>query len=183
MCFKSAFLKGICHFLWNTDVLNLFSMNISMKMWTDGSISGHLTTKLHFWHQKRLLQNLGHFGFHPLPPDQNVLILNYKKLGFQVDPLPPFRPMSLNILFFLLTPSLSRNKLFLTLWEVKLTAKVCNIMNYSPNNPTLMFNWCINCFKCKLHLQFVSLLFFNTYCILMEKLKYQNMRQMERRRA
>ena len=48
----------------------------------------------------------------------------------------------------------------MTLWEVKLTDKVCNIMNYSPNNPTLMFNWCINCFKCKLHLQFVSLLFF-----------------------
>ena len=88
--FKSAFLKGICHFLWNTDVLNLFSMNISMKMWTDGSISGHLTTKLHFWHQKRLLQNLGHFGFHPLPPDQNVLILNYKKIRFSSWPPPSF---------------------------------------------------------------------------------------------
>ena len=117
MCFKSAFLKDICHFLWNTDVLNLFCMNISMKMWTNGSISGHLTTKLHFWHQKRLLQNLGHFGFHPLPPDQNVLILNYKKLGFQVDPLPPFRPMSLNILFFFIDPfpysSLDKNDILI----------------------------------------------------------------------
>ena len=56
---------------------------------------------------------------------------------------------------------LSRNKLFLTMWEVKFATKVCNIMNYSPNTPTLMFNWCINCFNCKLHLQFVSLLFFN----------------------
>ena len=55
---------------------------------------------------------------------------------------------------------LSRNKLFLTMWEVKFATKVCNIMNYSPNTPTLMFNWCINCFNCKLHLQFVSLLFF-----------------------
>ena len=54
---------------------------------------------------------------------------------------------------------LSRNKLFLTMWEVKFATKVCNIMNYSPNTPTLMFNWCINCFNCKLHLQFVSLLF------------------------
>ena len=54
---------------------------------------------------------------------------------------------------------LSRNKLFLTMWEVKFATKVCNIMNYSPNTPTLMFNWCINCFDCKLHLQFVSLLF------------------------
>ena len=56
------------------------------------------------------------------------------------------------------TLCLSRNKLFLTLWEVKMTTKVFNIMNYNPNNPTLMFDWCISCFKCKLHLQFVSLL-------------------------
>ena len=61
---------------------------------------GHITTKLQFGHQKRLHQNLGHSCFHPLPPDQNVLIFNYKKLGFQLDPLPPFRTMSLNILFF-----------------------------------------------------------------------------------
>ena len=59
---------------------------------------------------------------------------------------------------------LSRNKLFLTMWEVKFATKVCNIMNYSPTTPTLMFNWCINCFNCKLHLQFVSLLFFESYC-------------------
>ena len=61
--------------------------------------------KLHFGRQKRLHQNLGNFGFHPLPPDQNVLIFNYKKLGFQVDPLPPFRSMSLNILSFFATAS------------------------------------------------------------------------------
>ena len=69
------------------------SMNISMKKGTYRGISGHLTTKLHFGQQKRLHQNLGHFVFHPLPPDQNVLIFNYKK-SFQVDPLPPFRTMS-----------------------------------------------------------------------------------------
>ena len=45
--FKSAFLKGICHFLWNTDVLNLF-------------------------------------------PDQNVLILNYKKIRFSSWPSTSF---------------------------------------------------------------------------------------------
>ena len=71
---------------------------------------------------------------------------------------------------------LRRNKLFLTMWEVKFATKVCNIMNYSPNTPTLMFNWCINCFNCKLHLQFVSLLFFlkATYLLCIIDLIVQN---------
>ena len=40
------------------------------------------THKIAFWTPKRLHQNLGHFGLHPLPPDQNVLIFNYKKIRF-----------------------------------------------------------------------------------------------------
>ena len=68
----------------------IFGINISIKMWTVEGISGHLTTKLHFWHQKRLHQKLGYFCFDPLPPDQNVLIFNYKKIRFSSWPPPSF---------------------------------------------------------------------------------------------
>ena len=67
-----------------------------MNRWKHFRSSNH---KIAFLTPKKVAPKSRTF-FHPLPPDQNVLILNYKKLGFQVDPLPPFRTMSLNILFF-----------------------------------------------------------------------------------
>ena len=62
---------------------------------------GCLALKKLLGHLLKLGKKLEHFGSNPLPPDKNFLIYNYEKLGFQIDPLPPYlSPMSLIFSFF-----------------------------------------------------------------------------------
>ena len=81
------------------------NMYENVNRWRHFRSSNH---KIAFLTPKKVAPKFRTLSFHPFPPDQNVLIFNYKKIGFQVDPLLPFRTMSLNILFFL-EPSLMVN--------------------------------------------------------------------------